>query len=92
MTRRGWLAVACLGMLALVVAGVVEACPMCRDALADPAQGGQAARVAKGFALSIATMAGMPFLLVGTVAFFLVRAARRSKLLRASAPRPSDGS
>ena len=59
--------------------GVAWACPMCREALADPAHPQAITRAAKGYAVSIAALIGMPFLLVGGVAALIVRGHRRAR-------------
>lgn len=51
----------------------VLACPLCKEALFDPAQAKQAASTAKGYAISISLLLGMPVLLLGSVAFAVIR-------------------
>jgi hypothetical protein len=56
----------------------VSACPNCKEALAN--QTGEGARLKDGYYYSILFMIGMPFLMLGTGAFFVVRAVRRGAL------------
>jgi hypothetical protein len=67
-------------VLALVVAcaGTASACPNCKEALAE--QKGDAARLKDGYYYSIIFMVSMPFLLLGTGTFFVVRAVKRGAL------------
>jgi hypothetical protein len=59
-------------------AGVANACPNCKEAIAaQPADG---ARLKEGYFYSILMMVGMPFTLLGTGAFFVVRAVKRGAL------------
>lgn len=58
------------------------ACPMCKEALFDPAQLPQRLSTARGYAASIALMLGMPLLLIGGVVALIVRAQRRARTLR----------
>ena len=60
-----------------LVTGISWACPLCKEALADPAQAQTVSRLAKGYAVSIAALIGVPFFLVGGVATMLVRSTRR---------------
>ena len=61
----------------LVVVGVAEACPGCKDALAenDPDQ----ARVVRGYFWSILFMMGMPFAIFGTIGTYLYLEVRRAR-------------
>ncbi len=67
--------------LAIVVAATllspqtIQACPNCKEALA--AQTGDGARLKDGYFYSILLMMAMPFSLLGTGAFFVVRAVRK---------------
>jgi hypothetical protein len=54
------------------------ACPNCKEAVAE--QPDEAGRLREGYSYSILVMLGMPFLLLGTGAFFLARAVRRGAL------------
>jgi hypothetical protein len=70
------------GLLVFVLflfTGVAWACPMCKEALVDPARPHAVTRAAKGYAVSIAALIGMPFLLVGGVAALIVRGHRRAR-------------
>lgn len=60
------------------------ACPMCKEALFDPAKAERALQAAKGYALSIGLMIGTPMLLVGGLAALIVRHARRHRTTVAS--------
>ncbi len=66
----------------LAAQAVTEACPLCKEAVAnDEAEDGSSAgptRTARGYAWSIAVMLCMPFLMVGGVALLLVSAYRRN--------------
>ena len=68
MRRAAWLL---LGWLALAPAAA--ACPLCKEALFDPAQAKQAASTAKGYAISISLLLGMPVLLLSSVAIAVIR-------------------
>lgn len=84
MTRRSWglthllaLTLLLLTACGFLLSGVSWACPMCKEALGDPAQAQAVTRVARGYAVSIAALIGMPFILVSGVAMLIVRANRR---------------
>jgi hypothetical protein len=62
----------------LLPAGVASACPNCKEAMAE--QKGDAARLKDGYYYSILLMMAMPFALLGTGAFFVVRAVKRGAL------------
>lgn len=66
--------------LALVLGAVdvAPACPNCKEAMAS--QTGDAAKLKDGYFYSILFMMGMPFALLGTGAFFVVRAIKRGAL------------
>ena len=66
-------------LLTVAFAAAAHACPLCSEGLFDPAQAQQTARVAKGYAVSIATLAAMPFILFGIVATLIVRSVRRTR-------------
>jgi len=75
-----WLYVSVTGVLVYLMlyhAPLAHACPMCKEALLDPAGAQTVTRAAKGYAMSIAALVGMPFVLVGGVAMLIVRASRR---------------
>lgn len=65
--------------LALMPTDEARACPNCKEAVANQA-GGDAARLADGYSWSILVMMAMPFTLLGTGAFLVVRAVRRGAL------------
>ena len=60
---------------------MVSACPGCKEALFDPGQLQQRLAAARGYALSIGLMLGMPLALVGGVALLILRASRRARSL-----------
>ena len=62
-------------VLSLALAGDAVACPNCKEAVAN--QGGDAARLANGYSYSILLMMAMPFALLGTGSFLVVRAVKR---------------
>ena len=66
--------------LLLVVGFAAEAlgCPNCKEAVS--LQSGEAANVASGYNWSVLFMIAMPFSMVGTGAFAILRAARRGSL------------
>ena len=59
----------------------VLACPLCKEALFSPGEAAAQSRVVQGYAISIAVLLGIPILLVGGLALWLVRSARRTKHL-----------
>ena len=61
------------------------ACPLCKDALFSPGEGQALSQAAHAFNLSIVTLASVPFVLVGGIAWLIVRSSRR-------APRNEPGS
>jgi len=84
-SRKPWqrlLTVALLGAVStLLLAGVAQACPNCKNAIAENAAGGTGGDIARGFYYSILFMMSMPFLLLGTftsVMYVQVRRARRA--------------
>jgi hypothetical protein len=58
--------------------GVAHACPNCKEALAS--QTGEGAKLKDGYYYSILLMMAMPFTLLGTGAFLVVRAVRNGSL------------
>jgi hypothetical protein len=62
----------------LLLAGDAWACPGCKEAIA--AQPRDASRMREGYFWSILFMMAMPFLLLGTGSFFVVRAVKRGAL------------
>lgn len=65
---------ALVGVLFLCLAAVADACPNCGAELAKQKGG---AELVQGFTYSMVGMASMPFLLFGSVAFYIFRAYRR---------------
>ncbi len=65
-------------LVPLVATTPCAACPNCKEAVS--AQPGQAADTAKGYNWSVLLMVSMPFTLLGTGAFAVVRASRRGFL------------
>ena len=63
----------------LAPASSAPACPNCKEAVAAQ-PGSDAARMREGYFYSILVMMAMPFTLLGTGAFFVVRAVRRGTL------------
>jgi hypothetical protein len=77
--RRSRRLVAALALLLpLAVTSPCAACPNCKEAVA--AQPGEAAAMSNGYNWSVLLMLSMPFTLLGTGAFAVVRAARRGVL------------
>jgi len=74
--RRTMIAMA-LG-LALTSAAPALACPNCKEALAS--QTGEASYLKDGYFHSILLMMAMPFVLLGTGTFFVVRAVKRGSI------------
>lgn len=56
---------------------VADACPFCKDALFSPGEGQALSRAAHAFDLSIVALAAVPFILVGSIAWLIVRSSRR---------------
>ncbi len=73
-----WLLPLLVLALLLIVVGDASACPNCKEALA--VQGGDASKLKDGYFYSILLMMAMPFTLLSTGAFFVVRAVRRGAL------------
>ena len=61
-----------------VLPTVLWACPLCKDALLDPGQAAAQSGVARGYALSIAALLGVPVVLMGLIAWRIVQASRRA--------------
>lgn len=78
MRASKWLPILLAFALVLVFVADATACPGCKEAIA--AQPKDAARLKDGYFYSILFMMAMPFLMLGTGAFFVVRAARRGAL------------
>lgn len=53
------------------------ACPLCKEALFSPGEGQALSQAAHAFNLSIVTLAAVPFILVGSLAWLIVRSSRR---------------
>ena len=71
-------------ILAVVaMAGACVACPNCKDSLAG--QSGETMNVARGYALSILIMLGMPFTLAGSFGLYVWREMRRMRRESAAA-------
>ena len=70
-----------VAVMAIVLLGglhtVLWACPTCSDGLFDPQGAATQSRVLKGYAVSIAALLGVPLLMVGGIAWRLVRSSRR---------------
>lgn len=60
-----------------VFSQAAEACPGCKEALFDPQQLPQRLSAAKGYALSIAALLGVPLLLVAGITWTIFRQVRR---------------
>lgn len=60
-------------------AALASACPACKEALLDPTQAQHLLQSAKGYALSIGLMLGMPLVLIGAVATSIAVHARRAR-------------
>lgn len=76
--RRGTrlvLAIALVLLLWQAVPGRAVACPNCKEAVA--AQPHEVAAMARGYNWSVLFMVSVPFLMIGTGAFLVTRAARR---------------
>ncbi len=56
----------------------VAACPWCKGALFSPGEAAAKSGLAKGYALSIAALLGIPLLLVGGIAFAVIRSMRHA--------------
>ena len=72
-------------LVAVLVPALAAACPLCKDAASDADKPG-AASMWRGMYWSILLMVGMPFAMVGTMIFAVVRARRRRE---AALPRPA---
>jgi len=75
----------------LRLTAVVWACPFCKDALFSPGEGQALSRAARAFNLSIVTLAAVPFLLVGGIAWLIVRSSRRLPATGREAARHEGG-
>jgi len=66
-------------ILLALVPTAVWACPTCKEALFEPDQLAQKLSMAKGYALSIALLLGMPVALLGGVTTLIIRAQRQKQ-------------
>ncbi|MDP3723861.1 MAG: hypothetical protein Q8R91_10290 [Candidatus Omnitrophota bacterium] len=62
-----------------MLSSAADACPGCKEALFDPSQLPQRLSTARGYALSIGLMLGVPIALVGGVALLILHARGRSR-------------
>ncbi len=81
--RQALLAVA-VAMVVVAWSGTCAACPNCKDSLAGSS--GETMNVARGYALSILIMLGMPFTLAGSFGLYVWREMRRMRRESAAAP------
>lgn len=70
---------ALLLLAAIVLPGVLSACPLCKDATPDAEYPGGSASLGRGFYYSILLMIAVPWTAVGTVAFLIFRRRRRDR-------------
>ncbi len=70
--------------LLLLFPVMVQACPLCKEALFDPGELAHRLSAAKGYALSITLLLSVPFGLIVTVATLILRSCRRGR----AAPTP----
>jgi hypothetical protein len=70
----------------LLVAQWAMACPLCGDNLANDLYSGNPSQLGRGFFWSIILMIVLPFVMVGTVTFKIVRARKRALREREDAP------
>lgn len=65
-------------LLSLIFCSAITAwaCPMCKEALADPTQVMQRLATAKAYALSIGVLLTVPAALIGGVAALVIRASK----------------
>ena len=68
------------GLFFFVSSGIAWACPLCKEILTDPGQVVQKLSLAKGYAVSILLLLGVPALLIGGVTLLVVRSHRRKPL------------
>ena len=81
-----WLMIGVLGG-ALALPARVRACPSCQAALDQPvdASGEDPMREAKAYAASIYLMAGMPYVLLGTLGILFYRSVKKAQKAQAQA-------
>jgi uncharacterized membrane protein YozB (DUF420 family) len=65
-----------IGLGLLVLPSVAMACPLCKEALADPTQVTQRLATAKAYALSIGVLLAVPVTLITSVTLLILRAHR----------------
>ena len=58
---------------------VAMACPWCKDALFSPGESAAQSGAAKGYALSIGILLGLPVLMLAVIALAVIRSIRRAK-------------
>ena len=75
--QRFWLRAVLVGLVLVVGSPLLDACPGCKDALAD--NDPQHAQMARGYFWSILFMMAMPFALVGTFGTFCYLEIRRKR-------------
>ena len=80
--KIGWLAAG----LVVAAASTTWACPGCKEALFDPGQVGQRVSAARGYALSIGLLLGLPALMLAGIAALIVRSRRKSAQTRIDTP------
>ncbi len=78
-SSKVWSALLLLPFTFYLLTLVVEACPLCKEALFDPGQIHQKLSLAKGYAVSIVFMLAMPLALLGGVAALIVRAHHKGR-------------
>lgn len=76
---RRTLATLGLALALAAVAAPAQACPGCKEGLAEQSPG-DAERLKSGYSNSVLMMVSMPFLLLGAGSFMVVRAVRRGAL------------
>ena len=71
-----------IGISAMLSVPVLAwACPWCKDALFSPGEAASQNGAAKGYALSIGLLLGLPVLMLSVIALAVIRSARRAKRL-----------
>jgi len=66
------------------LAGVAQACPNCKNAIAENAAGGTGGDIARGFYYSILFMMSMPYILLGSLGCLAYVSIRRAKVQQES--------
>ena len=61
----------------LLLTQIATACPLCKEALFSPGEGQALSQAAHAFNLSIVTLASVPCVLVGGIAWLIARSSRR---------------